>query len=219
MARSKGLFFYRWCVFLLAAFYAVWMVTTSDYSGAGGPFRYLTIWALLCSFFCASRLIALMEGRSDRRWDGFIAMTAVINAMVVFLYWKLFFEDPSSVTRDGALGVWWKEYYLHALGPLLQWIDALFLHRAFRRLKPAMFWLLGLVSVYLAWGELFVAPMNDSPIGSVTSGLPYPFLNDLVLADRLAFYGVNLGIALVLLCVFTLFGRLIMRIFPQPKER
>ena len=43
--------------------------------------------------------------------------------MVVILYWKLFFEDPMSVNNRPP--VWHQEYYLHAVGPLLQWIDAL----------------------------------------------------------------------------------------------
>ena len=45
---------YRWAVFLLAGFYLIWMLLIdADYSNPGGPFRFLTIWALLLSFFVA----------------------------------------------------------------------------------------------------------------------------------------------------------------------
>ena len=135
---SRPVLIYRWIVFLLAGFFCIRTLFLSDFSEFGGPFRYLTIWALFLSFFAASRMMALMEGRSERRWDGFVAMTSVINAMVVFLYWRLFLADPMSVTRDGELGEFYLELYLHGLGPLLQWIDAIFIHKSFRKIPAAI---------------------------------------------------------------------------------
>ena len=207
---------FRWVVFLLAAFYAVRAVIVGPYDGAGGPFRYLTIWALFLSFFCASRMIALEEGRSTRRWEGLVAATAVINGMVVFLYWRLYFADPTSVTRDGELGRWWLEYYLHGLGPALQWIDALFVHRGFRRPGVAALTVSGVVGAFVLWSELVVGPLNDSPRGTVTSGLPYPFLNDMELSERLVFYASNLAVALALLAVLTGLAWVIRRAVPRP---
>ncbi len=211
--HSRPVIIYRWVVFGLAAFYAVYMLLTSSYEGAGGPFRYLTIWALLLSFFCASRVLAFSEKRITRRWDAVIAAVAVVNAMVVFLYWRLFFADPASVTRSGELGIWWKEYYLHALGPVLMWIDAIVINRPFRRFLPAAGVLLSIVVLYLSWAELAVAPLNSSPVGSVTNGLPYPFLNNLELAGRMEFYAVNVVTAVVLLGVFFAFGWVMRRAF------
>ncbi|MEM9351026.1 MAG: hypothetical protein AAGA47_12260, partial [Pseudomonadota bacterium] len=182
-------------------------LASGPYDAAGGPFRYLTIWALLLSFFCASRVLAYSEKRSERRWDALIAATAVINLMVVFLYWRLYFDDPTSVTRNGELGVWWKEYYLHLAGPLLMWIDALFINRPFRRFVPAALILVGIALAYFLWAELVVAPLNDSPLGSVTTGLPYPFLNSLEISERVVFYGTNSGVALVALAIFFALGR------------
>ena len=162
--------------------------------------------------------MALEEGRSTRRWDGFVGMTAVINAMVVFLYWRLFFADPTSVTSDGELGQFYLEMYLHGLGPALQIIDAIFVHRSYRKLLPAMAWLFGVIAAYVAWAELVVGPMNASPIGSVTTGLPYPFLNNLEPSGRAVFYGSNFAIGLVLLLVFASAAWLIRRTFlPQTK--
>ncbi|MDG1116229.1 MAG: hypothetical protein P8N72_03760 [Flavimaricola sp.] len=206
---------FRWIVFLLAAGYSLRMIVFGGYDGFGGPFRFLTVWALFASFFAASRMIALEEGRSTCRWDGFVGMTAVINLMVVFLYWRLYFGDPTSVTKDGELGEWWLEYYLHALGPLLQWIDALFFHRSFRRPLASVGWIVGLVAVYFAWIELAVAPLNDSPQGSVTSGLPYRFLNSMDWPERAQFYITNVGVGLGVLAAFCVLAWVIRRLVPR----
>ncbi|MEM6477800.1 MAG: hypothetical protein AAF647_02015 [Pseudomonadota bacterium] len=211
---SRPVLFYRWLVFGAAAFYSVYMIVSSPYIGEpGGPFRYLTVWALLLSFFCASRLLAFSERRSTRRWDALIAATAVLNFMVVFLYWRLYFGDPASVTRNGVLSVWWREYYLHLVGPLLMWGDAFWVNRPFRRFVPSAALLVGIALAYFAWAELIVGPLNDTPIGSVTTGLPYPFLNSMELADRIRFYAVNTALALGLLGLFFGLGRLIKRRF------
>ncbi|WP_296426871.1 hypothetical protein [Yoonia sp.] len=193
---------YRWIVFLLAAGYCLRTMIFGGFDAFGGPFRFLTIWALFASFFAASRMMALMEGRSDHRWDGFVCMTAVINTMVVFLYWRLYFADPTSVTQDGQLAAWHLELYLHLFGPLLQWVDTVFIHRSYQRLGPALAWLVGVITAYVVWAELVVGPMNATPVGVVTSGLPYPFLNNLELPQRAIFYATNIATAVVLLFLF-----------------
>ena len=217
MMRKRQVF--RWIVFLLAAFYCLRTLFFGDFSAFGGPFRYLTIWALFCSFFAASRMMALEEQRSAKRWDGFVCMTAVINAMVVFLYWRLYFADPASVTSDGQLGQAYLELYMHGLGPALQIIDTLFVHRCYRRLRTPVIWLFGVIATYIAWAELVIGPMNNSPIGTVTSGLPYPFLNNLELSGRAVFYGSNFVIGVVLLLVFAGVAWLIRRTFPPQTMR
>jgi hypothetical protein len=212
----KPVMIYRWIVFLLAAGYCIRTMIFSDFTVFGGPFRFLTIWALFASFFAASRMMALMEGRSERRWDGFVSMTAVINTMVVFLYWRLYFADPTSVTPNGELAAWHLEMYLHLFGPLLQVIDSIFIHRSYRRLWPAVAWVVGVIGAYVLWVELFVGPLNDAPVGSVTSGLPYRFLNNLELADRASFYVTNLVTGLVILCVYAVVAWSVRRRFPVP---
>ena len=213
---SRPVVIYRWIVFLLAAGYCIRTLVFSGFEDFGGPFRFLTTWALFLSFFAASRMMALVEGRSEKRWDGFVSMVAVVNTMVVFLYWRLYFADPTSVTRDGQLGAWHLELYLHLFGPLLQVIDALFIHRAFRRLGAGVAWVLGVLVVYLGWAELAVAPLNDSPAGRVTSGLPYPFLNNLELADRLVFYGTNVAVGLLVLGLYAALAWGVRRRAPLP---
>lgn len=208
---------YRWVTFLLAGGYCLRMTLFTDYDGFGGAFRYLTIWALFASFFCASRMIAREEGRSLRRWDAAVSVTAVLNTMVVFLYWRLYFADPASVTGDGQLGDWWLEGYLHAFGPALQIVDALLIHRSFRRPLRAAACLAGVVTAYLLWAEVLVAPLNGAPQGAVTSGLPYPFLNDMEPAARLVFYAGNIGMALLLLGLFSGLAAGVRRLAPPPE--
>ncbi len=193
---------YRWIVFGMAAFYMVWMLLLdADYTHIGGPFRFLTIWALIFSFISASRMMALMEHRSTRDWPALVAVTGTLNFMVVFLYWRLFLADPANVSGPDGPAVWWVQYYVHLLGPVLQWGDMLFLHRNIRAYRTALVLLLVVIAAYIAWVELIVSPMNSEPLGDVTSGLPYPFLNDLELPGRLAFYGQTIVSALVVLTV------------------
>ncbi len=203
-------FTYRWAVFLLAGFYVVWMlVLDADYSESGGPFRFLTIWALLLSFFTASRMMAIVERRSENDWPALVAVTAVLNFMVVFLYWRLYLADPANVTGSGGPPEPWVQYYIHALGPALQWGDMLFIHRNVRRFRQALVALLAIVAAYIAWVELVIQPLNSSPEGTVTSGLPYPFLNDLQLSGRAAFYGQTAVSSIVVLLIVFALSRLV----------
>ncbi len=207
---------FRWTAFLLAAGYCIRTMIFGGWDAFGGPFRFLTIWALFASFFVFSRMMAMEEGRSDNRWDGFVCMTAVINTMVVFLYWRLYFADPMSVTTDGELGAWHLEMYLHLFGPLLLVIDTIFVHRSYRRLKPAFVWLIGVIATYVLWAEFVVQPLNNSPAGAVTSGLPYPFLNNLELVDRMGFYITNAVVGIVLLLLYAGIAWGFRRRFPAP---
>ncbi len=202
MPSSRAVHTYRWFVFLLAAAYGVRELVFGSWAQFGGPFRYLTVWALAASLLSASALLAVSRGITTRRWEPLVNVAAVLNLMVVFLYWRLYLQDPALVNQGGKPGAWWLEYYLHALGPLLQWIDALFLHRAFRRPFITIPWLLGTIVAYLSWIEGVVRPLCDVPAGRVTSGLPYPFLNHLGVSGRAVFYATNLGFSLVALALF-----------------
>lgn len=203
--HSRPVLTYRWIVFLLAAGYCLQQLLFGAWTGPGGPFRYLTIWALFLSFFAASRMLALSEHRITRRHEVTAMCAAVLNVMVVFLYWRLYFTDPSLVNGRRPID-WWLQYYLHALGPALQIIDALLIGAVFRRVWRAAVPLIIIIGAYVAWAELFVQRFNSKPVGNVTSGLPYPFLNSLEWADRVTFYGVNAGTALGLLVVFGIIG-------------
>ncbi|MEM6384936.1 MAG: hypothetical protein AAF718_01740 [Pseudomonadota bacterium] len=203
---------YRWLVFLLAGFYLVWMLLVAgDYSYVGGPFRFLTIWALILSFFAASRMMALVERRSENDWPALVAVTATFNFMVVFLYWRLYLADPDNVTGSAGPPDPWIQYYIHALGPALQWADMLFIHRNIRGLRHSVLLFAAIVATYILWVEAVVHPFNDRPVGDVTSGLPYPFLNDLDIAGRSAFYAQTVISGLLVLMIVLGLGRLLRR--------
>jgi hypothetical protein len=94
-----------------------------------------------------------------------------------------------------------REYYLHPAGPIPQWIDVLLVKRGFRRMVSVALWLGVLALAYLGWAEFVISPLNDGPIGSVTTGLPYPFLNDMEPAARATFYGATWALGLVFIAL------------------
>lgn len=209
--HRRDVLIYRWAVFLLAAGFCIYQMLFGLWTGPGGPFRFLTIWALFLSFYSASRMLARSEHRITRSHEVTAMCAAVLNVMVVFLYWRLFFTNPALVQHSGPVA-WWLEFYLHGLGPALQIIDALLIGAVFRRVWRAAVPLALLIGAYVLWAELFVQRFNTQPAGTVTSGLPYPFLNNMEMADRMVFYAVNAGTALALLMVFGLIGAIILRL-------
>lgn len=209
---TRAVLIFRLIVFALAVFYALRMVVTNPLiEEPFGPFRWLTYWANLAAVACAWFMLGRSRGTHVRRHDGLVSATAVVGAMVVYLYWSLYFDDPLNVNTDQP-GPAWTEYYYHLAGPLLLWIDALFILRAFRAPLRAVGWLVGLIAAWLTFIELAVQPLNDTPAGSVTSGLPYPFLNNMTLDERLPFYAMNIAVALGLLAVFSLLAFAIRRL-------
>ncbi|QDY70037.1 hypothetical protein [Qingshengfaniella alkalisoli] len=192
---------YRLIVFGLALFYFVDRGLAADYANFGAQFRYMTIWALTGSVIAAGLMLVPRFGRNGPAGARFVSLVAVINALVVFSYWRLFFSDPTLVNGQRQI-VAYQEYYLHLVGPVLQWIDVLFLKRAFQRVQGVVLWLAVLVIAYVSWAELLVAPRNAEPVGSVTSGLPYPFMNDMVMGERLAFYVSTFVIGLIFIGLF-----------------
>ena len=126
-----------------------------------------------------------------------MSATVIFNMVVVFLYWKLLFEDPRNLSAySGA--AWYMEYYLHGLGPALMWIDAFFILGAFRKVISTIWVMLLYFFGYTVWIELFVAKFNAYPVGSEANGLPYPFLSNMTDDARMTFYATTLIIAMIL---------------------
>ncbi len=200
--RARSVLIYRWIVFALVLGYWIYQFhqMLDPTKGFGWQFRYLTIWALTASLLSAGAVLRLSMGWSDRRPETLAGVAAVMNAMVVYLYWRLYLADPANV-NDGAPILWWQEYYLHGLGPLLQWIDAFLILGVFRRPGPVVRGLFLVVLAYVGWAELVVQPTNARPLGEVTSGLPYPFLNNMGFAGRVEFYATSFVMALGLVAV------------------
>lgn len=212
--HARPVLIYRWIVFLMAGGYCLYQVLFGNYADTFGPFRFLTIWALFLSFYSASRMLALTEGRITRKHQRTAMCASVLNVMVVYLYWQLYLTDPSLV-NGGRPPVWHQEYYLHLLGPLVQVIDSMFIARVFRRVWRAIPPLIGIIAAYVCWAEFVLQPLSKSPVGDVTSGLPYPFLNDLELAGRMTFYIGNGVVAIILLGAFGLIAMAIYRMLPS----
>lgn len=180
---------YRWLVFLLALGYSLYLFLVTDHSLFGWQFRYLTIWALTTNLLVAGQMLRLSLGRTKNDWNSFVSMGIVLNVIVVVNYWKLFLTDPTALNSDGNGLIWYMEYYLHLIGPILMVFDAYVFIGAFRNVRRVCLYSVILCLAYPAWAEFLVAPMNSRPNGSVTNGLPYPFLNDLQIPQRLTFYG------------------------------
>lgn len=178
---------YRLAVFALALFFFIDRAFIANWSSFGGMFRYLTIWGLTGNLIAAAAMLAPRFGQPDGRGDALLSVNAILSALVVASYWRLYFINPSLVHGDNQI-VPWRDLYLHLVGPALMWIDFFLIKRGFRRLLPALIGLVVMFIAYVAWAELLVGPLNDTPVGSVTSGLPYPFLNDMTPDQRIRFY-------------------------------
>lgn len=204
MEQSPSVKYYRWTVFLIASFYFCYGFANTDHSLVGWQYRFLTNWALAMSTLSAFFMLQRSLGRRKGRHEVFASATVVVNFMVVLLYWKIYFADPTQFYVDGIRTIpLWQEYYLHLAGPILQWIDALFILGTFRKFKKTLGLCVGITLSYLVWTELVVGTFNTTPAGSVTSGLPYRFLNNLEFADRAVFYAQNVLVAVVMVFVFT----------------
>jgi hypothetical protein len=203
MEQSSNIRKFRWAVFLLAAFYFCYAFTKMVPSEIGWQFRFLTNWALAMSFLSAFYMLQRSLGRREARHEVWASTTVVLNIMVVVLYWKIYFADPSQFYENGVRTIpLWQEYYLHLVGPILQWIDAFFILGAFRPIKKILTLSIGINLLYIAWIEGVVQPLNSTPLGTITSGLPYRFLNNLELGERGSFYLQNTiaAIVMVILC-------------------
>jgi len=181
---------YRLVCFLLSVGYFVYQFAAANYENFGIQFRYLTIWGLTGAMVSSYLLYRSKRNNLPETYRAFVSAVAVLNAMVVFLYWKLYFIDPSLVNYSGSI-VWFQEYYLHALGPLLIIFDALFFNRSFLQIRNGALTIVGMCLLYVLWTEALTAPLNSIPEGSVTGGLPYPFLNNMVFTERLSFYATT----------------------------
>ena len=65
---------------------------------------------------------------------------------------------------------------------------------------------------YIAWVEVLVRPLNSFPEGKAANGLPYPFLNDMVMDERLVFYATTIGTAVVFMLIGWVVSRVIVKL-------
>ncbi len=155
--------------------------------GFGWQFRYLTIWALIAHVYVGYRLLMVSCGRIDRVNDGIAAAAAALGLYVIIMYWGLFFIDPKLINGDHK-PFWLREYYLHLVGPAILWFDIVFIRHALTNIRRVVSFNIFICIAYCIWIEFVIRPLNLEPIGSMTNGLPYPFLNDMSFLWRLIFY-------------------------------
>ncbi len=150
--------------------------------------------------------------KQKEKYFAAVSAVCVLNALVVFLYWRLYFIDPKLVNYSGTI-VWFQEYYLHLLEPLLLVTDSMISNRSFRQFKLGIILALLVSFSYVAWTEVVTGPLINVPVGSVAAGLPYPFLNDMILADRLEFYAISILTGVVFYLLFWLVDRVVISYF------
>lgn len=207
---------YRWFVLAITLFYFINQFFATDLSIFGWQFRFLTIWALTASLISAFFMVRLAMGWSDKRHEVWASVTLVVNATVVLMYWKIYLQDPALFYGQGDGPVWYREYFLHAAGPVLQTIDALFILGVFQRMKQTVACVIAVPIAYVAWIEFALRPLNDTPSGDVTSGLPYLFLNDMGVSGRINFYITTTVSMLVLMLIFWGLSALLRRLRLSP---
>jgi hypothetical protein len=198
---------YRLVCLILAVGYFLYQFTETNYNNFGIQFRYLTIWGLTTAMVATWLLYKSKHKGLPESYLPFVSATAVLNAMVVFLYWKLYFIDPSLVNYSGSI-VWFQEYYLHILGPALIILDALLLNNSFTQVKKGVMTILAICLLYILWSEVLTGPLNDTPEGAVTSGLPYPFLNNMSFSERMSFYATTIATGLGFYVASWIFAKL-----------
>jgi len=194
--KSPAIKGFRLIVFLLAIGYWIYQFTQNSFDSFGWQFRYLTIWGLTGYMIVAWLMLRMSLGRSNKGYNSLVTATAILGVMVLFLYWKLWFTDPSLVNSSGPIP-WHQEYYLHLAGPVLMMIDAFFILGIYHRVARAYLLTMVIFLAYIGWIENFVRPLNMFPEGSATNGLPYPFLNDMTGKERVSFYVTTLITATV----------------------
>ena len=182
---------YRLVCLILSVGYFSYQFTEANYDNFGIQFRYLTIWGLTAAMVATWLLYKSTHKGLPESYLPFVSATAVLNAMVVFLYWKLYFIDPSLVNYLGSI-VWFQDYYLHILGPVLIILDAFLFNNSFTQVKKGVLTILAICLLYILWSEAVTGPLNDTPEGAVTNGLPYPFLNNMSFSERVSFYATTI---------------------------
>jgi len=200
-------------MFILCLGFFVYQFFITNYDQFGIHFRFLTVWALTGALIISGLLLTERIRGNIEKYHALSSIVSVLNAVVVFLYWKFFSIDPALINAESI--PWYQEYYLHVLGPFLVILDAIIINKSFQKHKQAIAGIILICILYVVWLEYIVSPLNELPLGSFAQGLPYPFLNDLQIKQRSIFYGTTIVIAVG----FYLIGCILMLIYSQIIKR
>ena len=204
--------YFRGICFTSAILYWFYQFYVTNDNGFKIEFRLVTAWGLTGNVIVTGLLLRQTLSKQKEKYFAVVSAVCVLNALVVFLYWRLYFIDPKLVNYSGSI-VWFQEYYLHLLGPLLLFLDSIMFNRSFRQFKIGIILSLLISFSYVAWTEIVTGPLNSTPVGSKVTGLPYPFLNDMVLADRLVFYAISILIGVFFYFLFWFIDRVCLSYF------
>ena len=197
---------WRLGVLLLAAGFWAYEFTVQDLADFGWQFRFLGIWALSLSLVSGALALRLSLVPGAEAPETFFTVTAAVNAACVVMFWWFWTRDPSALMPGGEIApsqLW----YVHGLGPVLQWFEVLVLSRGARRIAAPVGWIAAVAVLYVLWIEGGVRPLNEVPGGLVTTGLPYPMLNDMELAARLSLYAQAAIVGIAFGATFAWAGR------------
>ena len=163
---------YRYIVFFIALSY--WLNLFSMY---GFQFlHYLTNWGLTLSVICAGLLSYESTIQKTLRINSLIIAVFCLNSVIMVLYWKLYFKNPDLLYAGRTPMPWYRDDYVHLVCPLTQMFDALVFKQAFsNKLFKGFLYFVLVALVYSICSEVIFA-------------LPYPFLWDLDLGQRISFY-------------------------------
>ena len=186
------LFLFRTVCFLLTLiFFADIFFLSGSYIfqnvGFGKQFKFFTLWSFIANFLVFSILFLSMIGIRIKIPDSLVATSTLMGIFTIILYWGLFFIDPNLVNyTDQRLNLF-REFYLHLIGPLLLVVEGFLFTRAFKNFFNITLCAAAINFGYFSWIELVVARFNEFPKGTITNGLPYPFMNDMGISERLIF--------------------------------
>lgn len=179
---------WRLGVLLLAAGFWAQQFALQDLADFGWQFRYFAVWALTLGLAAGALTFRLSLVPDAGAPNSLLLVAAAVSALQAVLFWFFRLSDPSAIGAGGAGGDPVRIVYLHVLMPAFIWLEAVVFNRTARAAPAAACWLLMTLAAYVLWIEGAVVPLNPVPAGAVTSGMPYPFLNDMTQGARAALY-------------------------------
>ena len=206
MLHKNFVYRYRQIVFVISSVFWVTLLVDLDWSYFGSDFRFFTYWSLVGCWISSYWALRLSTQKTQNDHHIGISIISIATLIMLFLYWNLYIIDPAMLYTDG-VGSWGSKYIKHVTIPALQLIDAIFFLKVFRSLKSTIYGTITTITVYILWIELCIQPLNDKPAGSITSGLPYAFLNDMILIERLTYYGKIYLLTIILSFILYAFNR------------
>ena len=163
---------YRYLIFFITLAYWLDLYYLNGFS----ILRYLTNWALTLSVICAGLLSLESAIEKPLRINSFIIAAFCTNVVVMVLYWKLYFKNPDLLYAGSTRMPWYRDDFVHLFCPLAQMFDAIVFKQAFSNkvFKGGLYFLI-IATLYTLLSEFVFT-------------LPYPFLWDLDLGQRIYFY-------------------------------